>query len=68
MGIPGSSEILQELTSRVFGDLLTEGFLVIIADDLFIGANTIEEMLLRWTLVLLCLQQKLLSVPKQQQF
>ena len=33
MGMPGSSEILQELTLSVFGDLLTEGFLVIIADD-----------------------------------
>ena len=62
MGMPGSSEILQELTSHVFGDLLTEGFLVIIADDLFIGANTIEEMLLRWTLVLQRLKENNLTL------
>ena len=77
MGIPGSSEILKELTSHVFGVLLAEGLLVIIADDLFIGGNTIEEMLFRWKLVLqrlrynnltLSLQQKTLSVLKQQQF
>ena len=45
MGMPGSSEFLNELTSRVFGDYITEGFITVIHDDLFIGANTIPDLL-----------------------
>ena len=41
MGMPGSSEFLNELTSRVFGDYISEGFLTV----LFIGANTIPDLL-----------------------
>jgi len=52
MGMPGSSEYLQELTSRVFGDFLQEGFVTMIADDLFIGANTIHELADNWSKVL----------------
>ena len=44
MKMPGSSEFLQELTSRVFGDFITEGFLTVIADDLFVGGNSEEEI------------------------
>ena len=62
MGMPGSSEILQELTSRVFGDLLAEGILLILADDLFIGGNTIEEMLYRWEVVLQRLSENNLTL------
>ena len=52
MGMPGSSEYLQELTSRVFGDFLQEGFIVIIADDLFIGGTTISSLVSNWAHVL----------------
>ena len=41
MGMPGSSEHLQELVSRVFGDFIHEGFLTNIADDFYIGADTV---------------------------
>ena len=51
-GMPGCSEYLEELTSRVFGDYAQEGWLALIADDLFIGGNTVDEMLERWKLVL----------------
>ena len=34
MGTPSSSEYLQELTSRVLGDLVQEGFVIVIGDDL----------------------------------
>ena len=40
MGMPGSSEFLQELTSRAFGDFIVDGFLTVIADDLFVGGNS----------------------------
>ena len=43
MVIPDSSEFLNELTSRVFDDYITEGFLTVLHNDLFIGANTILD-------------------------
>lgn len=52
MGMPGSSEFLQELTSRVFGDFITERFLTIMADDVFVGGNSEEEILRNYERVL----------------
>ena len=52
MGMPGSAEFLQELLSRVFGDLTREGFVIIIADDMNVGGNTIDELYLHWKVVL----------------
>ena len=52
MGMPGSAEFLQELLSRVFGDLTREGFVIIIADDLNVGGNTIDELFIHWKVVL----------------
>ena len=52
MGMPGSSEYLQELTARVFGDFIQEGFVLVIADDLHIGGNTVEELFNNWHRVL----------------
>ncbi|EDO36795.1 predicted protein [Nematostella vectensis] len=39
---------LKELMCRVLGDLLEEGFVVKIADDLFCGGNTPTELLNNW--------------------
>ena len=36
MGMPGSSETLQELISRVLSDFIHEGFVVTIADDIYV--------------------------------
>ena len=44
MRMPGSSEHLQELTSRVFGDFMQEGFLIMIADDLFVGEDSVNDL------------------------
>ena len=52
MGMPGSSEFLQELTSRVFRVVFAEGFLTVIADDLFVGGNTEDEILHNYERVL----------------
>ena len=52
MGMPGSSEYLQELTACVFGDFIQEGFVLVIADDLHIGGNTVEELFNNWHRVL----------------
>ena len=52
MGMPGSSEILQELLSRIFGGEMTEGWILIIADDMYVCANTAEDLLVNWEVVL----------------
>ena len=66
MGMPVSSEYLQELISRAFGDFMQEGFLVTIADALLIGANSIAELLHNWSRVLHRIQENnlTLSAPK----
>ena len=50
MGIPGSETALEELMCRVLGDLLQEGCIakIHVADDLYCGGNTPQELLLNW--------------------
>ena len=55
MGMPGSETALEELMSRVLGDLIQEGIVTKIADDLYCGGNTAEETLSNWSRVLLAL-------------
>lgn len=57
MGMPGSTEYLDELTYRVLGDLIHEGHTAKIADDLYAGANTIEELLVVWEKILAKFQE-----------
>ena len=66
MGMPGSSEYLQELMARVLGEFLQAGFVVVIDDGLNVGANDIPTLLHRWTLVLssLCHNGLTLSASK----
>lgn len=52
MGMPGSETALEELMCRVLGDLLLEGVVVKLADDLFCGGNTPNELLHNWARVL----------------
>ena len=46
MGMPGSKTALEELMSRVLGDLLKEGIETKIVDDLYCGRNSPGELLL----------------------
>ena len=62
MGAPGSSEHLHELLCRVFGDMLQEGYLIKIADDLHVCGNSIEELLRNWIAVLQRLEDNNLSI------
>ena len=57
MGMPGSETALEELMCRVLGDHLTAGIVAKIADDLYCGGNTPEELLLNWSLVLQALHK-----------
>lgn len=52
MGMPGSETCLEELMSRVLGDFIQEGFVAKIADDLYCGGNTPDELLANWSRVL----------------
>ena len=57
MGLRNSSEYLEEMLSRVLGDLLAQGVLVKIHDDLVIGGRTVDELQSNWIKVLQHLQQ-----------
>ena len=62
MGMPGSSEYLNELLSRVLGDLMQEGFIIVLADDLYIGGDTVPELFRHWSKVLHRMQQNNISL------
>jgi hypothetical protein len=52
MGMPGSTEHLDQLMYRVLGDLIREGVVMKIADDLYIGGDDIHSLLYNWERVL----------------
>ena len=52
MGMPGSETALEELMCRVLGHLLQEGIVTKLADDLYCGGNTPDELLTNWKRVL----------------
>ena len=52
MGMPGSETALEELMCRVLGHLLQNGSVAKLADDLYCGANTPQELLENWRQVL----------------
>ncbi|XP_056001758.1 uncharacterized protein LOC130048742 [Ostrea edulis] len=57
MGMPGSETALEELTCRVLGDLLEEGIVVKLADDLYCGADTPDQLLENFSRVLTALNK-----------
>ena len=52
MGMPGSETALEELMCRVLGELIQEGIVAKIADDLYCGGDTPEELRYNWEHVL----------------
>ena len=52
MGMPGSETALEELMCRLLGDFVEAGGVAKIADDLYCGAESVEELLLIWEAVL----------------
>ena len=52
MGMPGSETALEELMCCVLGDLLQAGVVAKLADDLYCGGNSPEELLKNWSSVL----------------
>ena len=66
MGMPGSECALDEIMSRIFGDLIEKGLVLRVADDIYIGADDLETLLETWKIVLMRLHQAglRLSAPK----
>ena len=52
MGMPGSETALEELMCRLLGDFVEAGGVTKIADDLYCGGETIEDLLSVWESVL----------------
>ena len=52
MGMPGSESALEEVVSRVFGSLIQSDQVMKIADNLFTGGNTLDELCRNWEQVL----------------
>ena len=57
IGMPGSETCLEELMFRILGDLIQEGCVAKIADDLYVGGNSPIEVLTNWRRVLDLLQK-----------
>ena len=57
MGMPGTETALEELLSRVLGKLLLEGVVTKIADDIYCGGDSDEELLKTWERVLIVMQE-----------
>lgn len=62
MGMPGSETILEELTCRVLGDLVQEGVVAKLADDLYCGGSTPIDLLNNFTRTLQALQRNGLNL------
>lgn len=56
MGMPGSETALEELMCRVLGDCLQDGIVAKLADDLYCGADSPEQLLDNWKRVMTTLQ------------
>ena len=52
MGMPGSETALEEMMCRILGDLIQEGCVTKLADDLYCGGDSPETLLSNWRRVL----------------
>ena len=65
MGMPGSTEYLEELMSRVLGHLQQAGHVAKIHDDLYAFANSVDELYDIWKEVLLVLSNNNLCLSAE---
>ena len=57
MGLPGTEVALEELTCTVLGDLVMNGWVAKVADDLYVGGNSEKDLFDNFKLVLHRLRQ-----------
>ena len=67
-GLPGSSEWLEELLSLLFGSLVQEGWVAKVADDMYVGGDTVEQLHHNWGQVLNILYQNGLKLKAVKTF
>ena len=66
MGMPGSETALEQMMSLVIGDLVTDGVMAKVADDLFVGGETPEQLLDNYSRMLSALAKANLGLsPKK---
>lgn len=51
MSMPGSKTAQEKLLCRVFGDCLQDGYVARLADNLYCGGQTVDELLHNWECV-----------------
>ena len=68
MGMPGTETALEELLSRVLGELIAAGGVIKIADDLMLGSDTPQNLLKVWSDVLEALQENGLRLSATKTF
>ena len=68
MGLPGTEVALEELTSLLFGHMVMKGKVAKLADDLFIGGDTVEELYTNFEEVLGILQENNLKLKAKKTF
>ena len=64
-GMPGSSETLEEVMCAVLGNLVKEGWVAKIADDLYVGGDSIDSLLDNWSQVLQALYDNGLKLKSE---
>ena len=62
MGMPGSETALEKLLLRVLGNCIRYGIVAKLADDLYCGGNTLDELLSTWKRVLDALEKSSLKL------
>ena len=62
MGMPGSEMALEELMFHVLSNCIQDGIVAKLADDLYCGGNTLDELLSNWKRVLDALQKSSLKL------
>ena len=62
MGMPGSETALEEIMSRVLGEFIQRGFVAKLADDLYIGGDSEEDLTNHWLEVLQALSRNNLGI------
>ena len=62
MGLPGTEVALEELTCLLFGDMIMKGKVAKLADDLFVGGDTVDELYQNFKDVLEILSQNNLKL------
>ncbi len=67
MGMPGSETALEELMCRVLGDCVQDGIAAKLADDLYCGGETPEDLLRNWQRILAALQKSNFTSPHRKQ-